>query len=92
MRAAPVAATAVAAGVLRRGLGSYAALPGASFHGESVEALISRASGPDWRAPPLPDTVAAAAAAEALRVPAHASPVAFGHSLRDAHFLLDPGD
>ena len=72
--------------VAPRASSTYTALPGASFHGASVEEMVAAAAAGEWRPPPLPGTVAEVIASEAARAPV---PV-FGHALRDAHFGLDP--
>ena len=69
-----------------RASSTYTALPGASFHGASVEEMVAAAAAGEWTPPPLPATVAEVIASEAARAPV---PI-FGHALRDAHFGLDP--
>ena len=72
--------------LLARRFSSYTALPGSSFHGESVEAMVESCATNNWSPPPPPPAVAEAVAAS--RLPRWQA-AEFGRPMRE-HFALAP--
>ena len=77
----------IAARSMRRKASTYTALPGASFHGASVEAMVAAAASGNWDPPPLPEIVADAMLAANMP---QFNASSMGRQMRDAHFKLDP--